>query len=152
MFLYGKTVANAIAVASYLAAEAPRRVASREIAKARGLSQVLSAKILTQLAAATLADGQPGPGGGYTLARPAKRISLMDIARLFEQTERPAPCPFGHDWCGRGEPCPLHRSFQNMIAANRHFMETTRLSLFAQTPACGRRAPRRAKAAIRKPR
>lgn len=136
MFIYGKTVANAIAVASYLATDPSHRAGSGEISKARGISKALTAKLLTQLASAGLVSGQPGPGGGYTLAKPAQEISLMDIARLFEQTDSAAPCPFGQHWCGHGAPCPLHDTFLKMIEANRQFMEETRLSLFEHSREC----------------
>jgi Rrf2 family protein len=131
MFIYGKTAANAIAVMSYLAADPARRAGSGEIARARGISLALTAKLLTQLAAAGLVKGQPGPGGGYTLAKPAGDICLLDIVSLFEQTEEPSRCPFGPDWCGKGEPCPLHDTILAMIENNRRFMETTTLAIFA---------------------
>ena len=143
MFIYGKTVANAIAVMSYLAAEPSCRAGSGEISAVRGISRALTAKLLTQLAAAGLVSGQPGPGGGYTLAKPAQEISLMDIARLFEKTESASPCPFGHDWCGKGDPCPLHDTFQKMMEENRRFMEETKMSIFAKSkPSCGHGAAR----------
>ena len=130
MFIYGKTAANAIAIMSYLAADPERRAGSREIAISRKISQALTAKLLTQLAAAGLVSGQPGPGGGYTLAQPPAGISLLAIASLFEQTDSPAVCPFGHDWCGHGDPCPLHDTIVKMLEANQHFMENTNLAVF----------------------
>ncbi|TSA32895.1 MAG: Rrf2 family transcriptional regulator [Verrucomicrobiaceae bacterium] len=130
MFIYGKTSSNAIAVMSFLAEDPSRRVGSGEIASARKISRALTAKLLTQLAAAGLVHGQPGPGGGYTLAKPAKKICLLDIASLFEQTEPPSLCPFGHDWCGKGEPCPLHNMIAGMIDSNRDFMKKTSLAIF----------------------
>lgn len=131
MFIYGKTAANAIAVMSFLAADASRRAGSGEVALARGISQALTAKLLTQLASAGLVIGQPGPGGGYTLAKPAGDISLMDIVELFEQTVPPSLCPFGHDWCGEeNDRCPLHHTIEKMIEDNKRFMEETRLSIF----------------------
>ena len=131
MFVYGKTSANAIAVMSYLAADAKRRAGSAEIAKERDISKALTAKLLTQLASAGLVAGQPGPGGGYKLAKPAASICLMDIAELFEQTASPSLCPFGHNWCGVGNACPLHDKITQTIESNRRFMEGTRLSVFA---------------------
>ena len=130
MFIYGKTAANAIAIMSYLAAEPERRVGSREIAASRRISPILTAKLLTQLAAAGLVKGQPGPGGGYTLAQPPESISLLDISSLFEQTTPPMVCPFGHDWCGIGDPCPLHDTIEPMLESNLHFMENTNLGVF----------------------
>jgi Rrf2 family protein len=131
MFIYGKTAAHAIAVMSCLAADPSKRSGSAEIAKARKISQALTAKLLTQLAAAGLVTGQPGPGGGYTLAKPTKAICLLDIASLFEQTaEPPSVCPFGHDWCGKGDPCPLHDAIAETMNCNRRFMEKTSLAVF----------------------
>lgn len=130
MFIYGKTAANAIAVMSYLAADPSKRSGSGEIAKERKISQALTAKLLTQLASAGLVSGQPGPGGGYTLAKPAKKIRLIDIVQLFEQTDTPTLCPFGSGWCGHGDPCPLHDRIAEMIETNRKFMETSNLGVF----------------------
>ncbi len=133
MFIYGKTASNGIAVMSYLAAVSPRRAGSAEIAKERSISRVLTAKLLTQLSSAGLVSGQPGPGGGYTLARAAQDIRLVDIVSLFSQLEESSPCPFGQGWCGTGAPCPLHDSISGMMDTSRNFLEHTRLSVF-QTP------------------
>lgn len=141
MFIYGKTSANAIAVMSYLAADPGRRSGSGEIAKSRGISRALTAKLLTQLAAAGLVSGQPGPGGGYTLAKPAREICLFDIVSLFEQTATASVCPFGQNWCGNGDPCPLHETITGMIAGNLVFMEKTSLAVFEER-ASGKPAPR----------
>ena len=142
MFIYGKTSANAIAVMSYLASDPSRRSGSAAIAKARNISKALTAKLLTQLASVGLVDGQPGPGGGYTLGKPARDISLMDIVALFEQTQESSVCPFGHGWCGKGEPCPLHDEITGMVRDNMKFMQETRLSVFAQKEA-GKKPTRR---------
>lgn len=131
MFIYGKTASNAIAVMSYLAARPGSRAGSAEIAKARSISQALTAKLLTQLAAAGLVKGQPGPGGGYTLGKDPRDINLFQIIELFEQTETPSLCPFGPDWCGKGDPCPLHDTLLRMQERNQRFLEETRLSAFA---------------------
>jgi len=130
MFAYGQTAANAIAVMSYLAADTSRRAGSGTIAVARGISRALTAKLLTQLAAAGFVTGQPGPGGGYTLAKSPHEISLLDIASLFERTDLPSVCAFGHGWCGRGTPCPLHDTIAEVVAFNHRFMKETSLSVF----------------------
>lgn len=133
MTLYGKTSATAIAVMTYLAQNNGKRCGSGEIAKARSLSRALTAKLLTQLATAGLVRGTPGPGGGYLLAQDPHSISLLAIVSLFEQTEKPAQCPFGPDWCGKEEnhPCPLHDDLFAILDQNRKFLEQSRLSSFA---------------------
>ena len=131
MFIYGKTAANAIAVMSFLASEPTRRAGSGEIAESRGISRALTAKLLTQLASAGLVSGQPGPGGGYTLAKAPEKICLFDIVCLFEQTSTNTNYPFGESWCsGEGEPCPLHDIISEMITSNKCFIEETTLAVF----------------------
>lgn len=130
VFIYGQTAANGVAVMSYLAARPGERAGSAEIAGARGISPVLAAKLLTRLASAGLVAGQPGPGGGYTLAKAAKEIRLFEIVSLFEKTDPPSLCPFGHGWCGNGAPCPLHDKLMGMMERDRKFLEQTRLSVF----------------------
>lgn len=130
MFVYGQTAANAIAVISYLAADPARRAGSGEIAEARNISKALTAKLLTHLAAARLVLGQPGPGGGYKLAKHPSEISLLDVVSLFEKINSPSVCAFGHGWCGTGERCPLHNPIEQIVTVNREFLEGTRLSVF----------------------
>jgi Rrf2 family iron-sulfur cluster assembly transcriptional regulator len=130
MFIYGKTATNGIALMSYLAGVAPRRAGSEEIANARHISRTLTAKLLTQLSSAGLVAGQPGPGGGYTLAHPADAIRLVDIVGLFSNIGETAPCPFGSGWCGVGAPCPLHDTISALMERHRSFLENTRLSVF----------------------
>jgi Rrf2 family transcriptional regulator, iron-sulfur cluster assembly transcription factor len=132
MFVYGKMAANAIAIMSYLAAEPNQQAGSGEIAAARRISPTLAAKLLTQLAAAGLVRGQPGPGGGYALDRPAKEISLLDVASLFEQTGTPSVCPFGEGWCGTGDKCPLHDKIHSILRQHESYLQKTRLSVFAR--------------------
>lgn len=133
MNLYGKTSATAIAVMTYLAQHPDRRHSSPEIAKARGISLPLTAKLLTQLATAGLVRGMSGPGGGYTLADDPQNISLLRIVSFFEHTEPPSQCPFGPDWCGKGAPCPLHDELGSLMQRNREFLENTCLSVFSST-------------------
>jgi len=133
MNFYGKTSANAIAVMTYLAQHPEKRCGSPEIARARGISLPLTAKLLTQMATAGLVRGQSGPGGGYTLADDPANISLRRIVALFEQIEPPSQCPFGPDWCGKGDPCPLHDELIALMQRNQAFLESTRLSIFAPT-------------------
>lgn len=110
MFTYSKLAQGGIAAVSYLAGiAADKRLAgSAEIAESRQLSRQLVAKILTLLSSAGLVEGKPGPSGGYQLARPPSEISLLDVVKVFEDPQDRVMCPFGPNWCGVGETCPLH--------------------------------------------
>ncbi len=85
MFHYGKSAANSMAVLIYLASAQVRgRCASREISDACKLSLSLTSKLLNRLSSSGLVRGQPGPGGGYALARPPEEITLLQIASLVK--------------------------------------------------------------------
>ena len=135
MFIYGKMAADAIAVTSFLAGQPDRLCGTAEISEDRNISRALTAKLFTRLATAGIAEGRPGPGGGYRLARKAEDISLLQIVELFEQTESISICPFGHGWCGNGDPCPIHDTLEGMEQNNRRFLEETRLSVFSPSNA-----------------
>lgn len=116
MFTYSKLAQAGIAAVSYLAAVGPekRLAGSAEIAEARQLSRQLVAKILTMLSSAGLVEGKPGPLGGYRLKRSAAEITLLDVVMVFEDPQEKVMCPFGPNWCGVGELCPLHDTFMKM--------------------------------------
>lgn len=134
MLRCGKTAQTAIAAMSALAEryDAGKTVlSSLDIAKDRNLPQPLIAKLLTTLSTGGLVDGTRGPGGGYWLSKAPSRISLADIAELFEKESEGIMCPFGPDWCGKGEPCPLHDELATMNDQWETFMRKTTLAVFA---------------------
>ena len=137
---YGKTAQSAIAAMSRLAeAYAEKRsLSSMDIARDRHLAQPLIAKLLTMLSQAGLVVGERGPGGGYRLARTPRKISLLDIVSVFERVENRTVCPFGPDWCGNQDPCPLHDAYMQFNEQFDSFLRQTNLDVFApRTPAPG---------------
>jgi Rrf2 family protein len=51
------------------------------------------AKAFQQLVRAGLATGTRGIGGGYRLARPPSRITVLEIMRVFERPRADDACP-----------------------------------------------------------
>ena len=133
---YGKTAHYAIAAMSRLAEvyAVKQRLSSADIAQSRELPQPIVAKVLTNLSQAGLVAGAPGPGGGYSLARPPAEISLADVARLFERVEDQLTCPFGPNWCGNGPQCPLHEQLKRLREEYDHFLRSNLLAAFAEKP------------------
>ena len=133
MFPYGKTASNAIAAMSYLAeryGDGEAKASSAAIAADREISKPLIAKVLTVLSQAELVAGSPGPGGGYFLAKPPAEIHLIEIVRLFEKVEESSRCPFGPNWCGNQEPCPLHDDIVALYDEGNRFLSDTTLEVF----------------------
>ena len=107
-------------------------VPSAEVGRERHISVALAAKLLSQMATAGLTIGTTGPGGGYRLARPPKKIRLSEIVSLFERQMDEFPCPIGKGSCGTGDPCPLHHDFIRLEENSRLFLQDTTLAVFAK--------------------
>lgn len=131
MTIYGRLTGQAIAALSYLARPGVGPATASEIAAQRGISRALVAKILTELSEAGLVAGRPGPGGGYRLARPPAGIRLMDILLVFEMWDAAVICPFGPDWCGKQQPCPLHQPYAELRERMEAYLNQTTLAVFA---------------------
>lgn len=133
MLTFGKTSAVALAAMSCLAESyGIRSVSSGDIASLRHLPRPHVAKVLTRLAAMRLVTGTRGPGGGYRLARPPATISIAEVIEPFEQSRQQMMCPFGPDWCGSNDPCPMHRMMLSLHQSNLQALQTMNLSVFAE--------------------
>jgi Rrf2 family protein len=70
-----------------LAANTDRQVSAGDIAEKYDISLNHLAKVLRTLVRARLIESVRGPGGGYRFSSNPKRITLLDIIALFEDTE-----------------------------------------------------------------
>lgn len=76
---------HGILAALYIAThEKEGSVATRVIAEECGLPPIHLTKILQQLARYRLVSGTQGPGGGFTLVKPAGQITLLEMIEAVE--------------------------------------------------------------------
>ncbi len=149
--MYGKKTEYAIAAMSRLAEiydGGATRLSAADIAASRGLQRPFVAKILSALSQAGLVTGARGPGGGSSLARDPKTITLYDVFRLFEREDDSEVCPFGGGVCGVGDPCPLHARLVAVQRAMDRLLHKTTFDDFRI--AYGRRARRGKTSRVRK--
>ena len=71
--------------------------------------------VLQQLAQAGLVASQPGPGGGYRLARDPGEITILDVVNAVAPLERINACPLGLE--SHTRLCPLHKKLDEAYAA-----------------------------------
>jgi Rrf2 family protein len=79
-----KATAFALYALLELAADPARQLSVLEIAEKYGISAHHLAKVLRDLGRAGVVDSVRGVGGGYRFAGNAKRLTLLDVIRLFE--------------------------------------------------------------------
>jgi Rrf2 family protein len=73
------------------------------------------AKVMNDLCRAGLASAQRGKNGGFQLARPADRITLLDVVDSVEPLQRIETCPLNIRSHGT-RLCPLHRRVDEATA------------------------------------
>jgi Rrf2 family protein len=72
-------------------------------------------KVLQDLARAGLVRSRSGPGGGYSLARSAESITLLEVVNAVAPLERIRHCPLGLP--SHTRLCPLHKELDKVYAA-----------------------------------
>lgn len=93
----------------YLARLQPGQVALiSEIAEAADVPQTFLAKILQSFAKIGIVKSFRGAGGGFTLGRPAGRITLREVVEAVEGPIMPNRCLLGAGTCERDGSCGVH--------------------------------------------
>lgn len=132
----GEGVEAAIHCAAMLAGvDGSSTMSGAAMAEAFGLSPSYLLKHLNQLTAARILESLPGPAGGYRLALPAERITLLDIVLAVEGREPAFRCgeirqrgPVRLDQSAYVKPCGINAA---MLKAERAYcaaLAETRLS------------------------
>lgn len=114
--------------AMVMLAEAPeRRVSAKAIAADLSASESHLAKVLQRLAKAGLVESVRGRGGGFRLARPARRIKLMDVYQAIEGRLPGTQCLMGKRACKRTV-CVMGGLLGTVDTWLRAYLSGTRLS------------------------
>ena len=72
------------------AGDPERHISAAEIAGKYGVSSHHLAKVLSELARARIVESVRGVGGGYRFAGNRRRLTLLDVIRLFEDLDVPS--------------------------------------------------------------
>ncbi|MGD9692950.1 MAG: Rrf2 family transcriptional regulator [Phycisphaerales bacterium] len=114
--MLSKTVEYALRAVMHLASLPDDRSASSSaVAAATHVPQGYLSKVLRDLVVAGLVASQRGPHGGFSLARPPRDISILDVINAVDPIPRIERCPLGNP--DHSELCPLHRRLDDALAA-----------------------------------
>lgn len=110
-----QTAEYALRAVIWLASHPDSAQTKDDMAQAAGVPPRYFYKVLQALGRAGLVQSQPGPGGGYRLARPANQITILDVVNVVAPMQRIHSCPLGiesHD----PTLCPLHKELDKAFA------------------------------------
>jgi Rrf2 family protein len=84
------------------------KIGIKKISEELSIPTPFLGKILQTLSRKKILISTKGPHGGFTLARPAEDISLMDIIELIDGTDIFDTCIVRTSHCSDEEPCGIH--------------------------------------------
>jgi len=139
-FMLSQTSEYALRIIVFLASRGGQPATIRQIAAATRVPEGYLAKVLQCLSRAGLVHSQRGLHGGSVLARPAERLTVLDVIQAVDPIRRITTCPLGLKSHGVNL-CPLHRRLDNAISlVEQAFRESTIADLLAEpttsTPLC----------------
>lgn len=137
-----RTAEHALRAVMYLARqEDDRPVSAEAVAEALDAPTNYLAKTLGALAAAGIVRGRRGPRGGYRLLVSADRLTVGDIADLFEPEHGIAACLLGGRPCDARNPCAAHIRWVAVRDAAKEPLRTTTISDLLGLPVATEKEP-----------
>lgn len=98
---------------------------TEEIARATRVPAGYLSKVLQALSRGKIVRSQRGLRGGFTLARDASDLTVLEIVSVVDPVQRIRECPLGLESHGVNL-CPLHRRLDQALAmVERSFAEST---------------------------
>lgn len=123
-----KATRYALYAVADLAARPGSYVSASSIAARHNISTNHLAKVLRELGKARLVESVRGSGGGYRFAANARRVTLLDIVRLFEEVSEEA-----REIADNGEGAEAGRALARILGEIEELAEATLDSVTIET-------------------
>lgn len=125
--MLSQTVEYALRAVVQLASIAPQASTTADLAVVTQVPQAYLAKVLQALVKAGIVASQRGASGGVSLARPAEKLTILDIVNATDPIQRIRTCPL--ELASHGTKlCPLHRRMDAALAQVEHAFRITTLA------------------------
>lgn len=129
--MFSQTVEYALRAVVHLAFEAPAPRTTDQIASATLVPRAYLSKVLQSLTKGGVVHSQRGQGGGMTLTKEPKELTILEVVNAVEPIQRIRTCPLGISTHG-ARLCPLHRRVDNALAlVEKAFGNTTLAEVLA---------------------
>jgi Rrf2 family protein len=103
-------------------------VSVRALAGVQEVPYAFARAVARDLADSGLVVTHRGAAGGLTLARPAAKITLLDIITATQGSVSVAVCANDPSWCKRSGGCSVHRVWCGADEMLRRYFETKTLA------------------------
>ena len=113
--MLSKTAEYALRTVACLAGDAGQAESADRLCEQTKVPRRYLHKVLQDLVRADLVRSRSGPGGGYTLARAADEITILDVINAVAPLERIRHCPLGLP--SHTSLCPLHTELDKAYAS-----------------------------------
>jgi Rrf2 family protein len=125
--LFSQTVEYALRAVVHLASQAPAGQTTEQIATATLVPKAYLSKVLQELRRGGVVASQRGVGGGITLVKSPKDLTILEVVNAVEPIVRITTCPLGLPTHGV-RLCPLHRRVDNAMAMVEQAFQSTTLA------------------------
>lgn len=125
--MFSQTVEYGLRAAVALARRKDVSLTGKEISDLTQVPTRYLTKVLSYLIRAELVHGSRGVGGGYTLAAPPEKISLLDVVNAVEPIRRITTCPLQLSQHS-GQLCALHRQLDEVISQTQNVLAHSTLA------------------------
>jgi Rrf2 family protein len=125
--VFSQTVEYALRAVVHLASQAPGGQTTEQIAAATLVPKAYLSKVLQELRRGGIVASQRGVGGGITLVREPKDLTILEVVNAVEPIVRIKTCPLGLSTHGV-RLCPLHRRVDNALAMVEQAFQSTTLA------------------------
>ncbi len=132
--IYSETVKYALLALAYLALNRDRLVKVEEIAEAQRIPKPFLSKIFHKLARERVLKSYKGPTGGFTLAIPPEKITILDVIRYLDEDYKLDYCALRPGRCEEWNtsPCAVHDKWTKLREAILEYLSTTTIAELAE--------------------
>jgi Rrf2 family protein len=105
-----------------------QRIMLDDLVAGTGLPRDFMAKVFQKLVHGGLLRSAKGRGGGFSLARPAHEITIMQIIEAVDGPQTMDRCVVGLEKCNDHMPCPQHDLYKPIRQRLKDYLNTTTLA------------------------
>ena len=131
--MFSQTVEYALRAVVHLAQHSPAPQKTSEIADATKVPQAYLVKVLQGLSVEEIVRLQRGVGGGVSLARDPRELTILDVVNAVDPIRRINTCPLNLKSHGT-KLCALHRRMDNALMAMEDAFRSTTLAELLEDP------------------